>query len=130
MFYLITDLDTEFPFFQLCDTIPYMLHKDEYSIEPVSMPTIEQLESANMSIGEVANNIYKGMTFDTAKPQQWMDFHSHGDSERYDLLRLTVWLYTDKFPYGVAAPLCQESKDLLDTINRENEAISKSLQGE
>lgn len=129
MFYLLIDNDTEQPYQQLCDSIPQcaITHPNEWTVEPVAIPTIEQLQTANMNLGEVAEVMYRGMTYDIAKPQQWLDYHAEGDSERYDLLRHTVWLYNDKHPYGIAAPLCVESKELLDSIRLFDEQMAREL---
>lgn len=73
------------------------------------LPSIHDLPRL-ITVRELADRVYEGLTYDTALPQPWVDRYVH----EFDVRGKVVWGYGKGFnAFGYPFPLTKEAADFL-----------------
>lgn len=72
----------------------------------ILLPDLKTLEKDRKTVGELAEQLYPGMTYDTSLPQEWVNYCT---ARVFDPRGQVVWLYPDRDLLGIPAPLTQEA---------------------
>ena len=81
----------------------------------MKLPSQTELANRKLNVGETVEELYPGLVYDSALPQEWLDTMI---AFEFDPRGQVIWAYPNGSVIGMAAPLTNEAREHLRRLGQ------------